>query len=156
MLGPLNVRYRDYGGDIFSSGKHLLNLINEILDLAKLESGQFKLDEEEVDLAGIVRDSMRLVEAQAEKGRVELSEVLPADLPLLRADDRRMRQILINLLSNAVKFTPERGRVSVSVMRKNGGLAIEVRDTGIGIAARRNPPGHGAVRPGRKPDQPQI
>jgi signal transduction histidine kinase len=135
MFGPLNERYRAYGGDIYSSGTHLLGLINEILDLSKLEAGQLELHEEEVDLAAVLQISKRQVETQAEKSKIRILESLAADLPLVRADNRRLQQILINLLSNAVKFTPEGGRVRVSMARKNGGVIVEVRDTGIGMSA---------------------
>ena len=113
----------------------MLGLINEILDLSKLEAGQFELSEGDVDLAEVVQACLHLVEPQAQKSRIRLSTELDPEARLIRADDRRMRQILINLLSNAVKFTPEGGKISVSSFLKNDGLAIEVRDTGIGIAA---------------------
>jgi len=135
MLGPLSLRYREYGGYIANSGSHLLALINDILDLSKLEAGQFQLEEEVVDLAGIVRAAMRLVETQAQKANVRLSQHITHDIPLLRGDSRRLRQVLINLLANAVKFTPEGGRVHVSIYRQAAGLAIKVTDTGIGIPA---------------------
>ena len=133
MFGPLSVRYRDYAGDIFQSGSHLLNLINELLDLAKLEAGQFTLAEEDTDLSTVIRDSVRLVAAQAEKANIQLTETVPGDIPPIHADQRRLRQILVNLLSNAVKFTPEGGRVQVSAARRQGGVIVEVSDTGIGM-----------------------
>jgi len=135
MFGPVTERYRGYADDIYNSGTHLLGLINEILDLSKLEAGQFELHEEEIDLAGTVEASLNLVEAQAQKSKIQVSTALDPKVRVIRADDRRMRQILINLLSNAVKFTPEGGKVQVSSLLKNDGLAIEVSDTGIGIAA---------------------
>jgi signal transduction histidine kinase len=135
MFGPVSERYRGYAADIFNSGSHLLELINEILDLSKLEAGQFELSEEEIDLTGTVVACLHLVGAQAQKSKIQISTALGPEVRLIRGDDRRMRQILINLLSNAVKFTPEGGKVRVSSFLKNGGLAIEVSDTGIGIAA---------------------
>jgi signal transduction histidine kinase len=134
MAGPLSTRYRDYGGDILSSGRHLLNLINEILDLSKLEAGQFRLNEEFVDLAATVRASLRFVEAQAASAKVELRSNGLTNLPLIHADERRVLQVLINLLSNAVKFTQDGGSVSVAVAIQKDGLRIEVRDSGIGMA----------------------
>jgi signal transduction histidine kinase len=134
MFGPLSARYCSYGGDIHESGSHLLNLINEILDLSKLEAGHFELHEENVDIAGIIQTSRRLVEPQAEKGKVQLSETAENNLPMIRADERRMRQVLINILSNAVKFTPEGGRVLVQSSLRTDGLIIAISDTGIGIA----------------------
>ncbi|HXJ00314.1 MAG TPA: ATP-binding protein [Micropepsaceae bacterium] len=134
MFGPLNERYRDYAADIFSSGTHLLKLINEILDLSKLEAKQAELYEETVDLAAIIHACLHLVEPQAQRGKIQLRSVIARDLPLIRADDRRMRQILINLLSNAVKFTPEGGHVGVAASITKEGVRIAVKDTGIGIA----------------------
>jgi signal transduction histidine kinase len=134
MFGPISARYREYGSDIVSSGSHLLGLINEILDLSKLEAGQLVLHEENVDLSLIVRDSLKLVQAQAEKLNVRLSAIVPWNVPHVRADDRRLRQILINLLSNAVKFTPTGGKVEVELGRRDGGVILQVTDTGIGMA----------------------
>jgi signal transduction histidine kinase len=136
LFGPISARYRDYASDIFNSGSHLLGLINEVLDLSKLEAGTLKLHETEVDLRLVVGDTMRLVNGQADKSRISLVERVPRDFPAIRADDRRIRQVLINLLSNAVKFTPAGGRVAVEVARQdNGSVLIHVSDTGIGIPA---------------------
>ena len=139
MFGPISERYRGAGSDIFDSGTHLLNLINEILDLSKLEAGQFELHEETFDLAMAIDACLHLIEPQAEKGKVRLSTALDADLPLLRADELRIRQILINLLSNAVKFTPEGGAVRVSASPTNGRVGIAVSDTGIGMSSEQIP-----------------
>jgi signal transduction histidine kinase len=135
MFGAVSERYRGYILGIFNSGNHLLGLINDILDLSKLEAGQFELHEEEIDLALTVEACLHLVDAQAKKSNIRLSAALGEGTGVIRADDQRMRQILINLLSNAVKFTPDGGRVRVSSSLKNGCLAIAVSDTGIGIAA---------------------
>jgi signal transduction histidine kinase len=134
LYGPIPDKYRDYAHDIFQSGNYLLELINDILDLSKLEAGKLELHEEEFDLAMAVNVSLHLVEAQARKSQVELIEAFNIDLPLVRGDSRRLRQVFINLLSNAVKFTPEGGYVRVSAQRCRGGLALTVDDTGIGIA----------------------
>ncbi len=139
MFGPLSVRYREYGGYVLNSGVHLLALINEILDLSKLEAGKLELQDQDVDLSFVVRDALRLVEAQAEKSKIQLSEAMKGDIPLIRGDERRLRQILINLLANAVKFTPEGGRVRISIFRREAELAIEVSDTGIGMASEQIP-----------------
>ena len=135
IFGPVGERYRGYAADIFNSGSHLLALINEILDLSKLEAGHFELSEEEIDLTETVEACLHLLEAQAQKSKIRFSTTFDPEVRLIRADDRRMRQILINLLSNAVKFTAEGGKIRVSSFLKDGDLAIEVRDTGIGIAA---------------------
>jgi signal transduction histidine kinase len=106
MFGPVSERYRAAGTDIFESGKHLLNLINEVLDLSKLEAGQFELQEEILDVAAVIEACVNLVEPQAEKAKVRLSKAINSGLPPLRADDRRMKQILLNLLSNASSSRP--------------------------------------------------
>jgi signal transduction histidine kinase len=134
QFGPSSERYPDYAGHIFSSGQHLLALINDILNLSKLEAGQFVLQEEEVDLAATAEACMTLVETQARGAKIRLSMSLDYGARFIRADERRLRQILINLLSNAVKFTSEGGHVRLSSAQKNGGLAIAVSDTGIGMA----------------------
>ena len=134
MFGPIDERYRAYGADINASGNHLLKLINQVLDLSKLEAGQVELDEEEIDLGAVFIASWRLIEAQAERSRIRVSAVLEDDFPLIRADDRRIRQIVINLLSNAVKFTPEGGHVRFTACRENGGVRFAIRDTGIGMS----------------------
>jgi len=134
LFGPVSERYRGYSTDIYNSGTHLLGLINEILDLSKAEAGQLELREEVVDIAATVEACVNLIREPARKAGVHLSVYLDYDVPFLLADERRMRQILINLLSNAVKFTPEDGEVTVATVRVPDGLAIEVRDTGIGIA----------------------
>ena len=134
-FGPIGSNYREYAGDIHSSGAHLLSLINEVLDLSKLEAGQFELVEQHVNLADLAESSMRFVEPQAQKGQVGLSHSVEPAASLIRADERRMRQILINILANAVKFTPPGGKVGLVVRRTGKGLLIQVSDTGIGIPA---------------------
>jgi signal transduction histidine kinase len=134
MFGPLDERYRDYAADIFKSGAHLLKLINDILDLSRLEAKQAELCEEDVDLAAIVQSCTHLIEPQAQGAKIQLLSAVDSNIPLIRADDRRMRQILINLLSNAVKFTPEGGQVRISACLTHEGVTITVTDTGIGMA----------------------
>jgi signal transduction histidine kinase len=135
MFGSGSERYPEYANDIFNSANHLLALINDILNLAKLEAGKFQLQEQEVDLPVTVNECVRLVERQIREGKINLSVALDPEALLLRADERRLRQVLLNLLSNAVKFTPEGGDVRVTSARRNGGLLISVSDTGIGIAS---------------------
>jgi signal transduction histidine kinase len=136
QFGPLGApSYKEYAADIHGSGEHLLSIINDILDMARIEAGKVQLDEGEIDLLDVAAQCMRLVRERASRGGVELSVELPADLPYLRADARAMKQILLNLLSNAVKFTDAGGRVTLSAeLTEDGGLAIVVSDTGIGIA----------------------
>ena len=135
MFGPSKERYSEYAGDILNSGNHLLALINDILNLSKLEAGKFQLQEDNVDLAATVDACLDLLETQAREGGVGLSVALDPEALLIRADERRLRQVLINLLSNAVKFTAEGGIVRVTSARRGGGLAISVCDTGSGIAS---------------------
>ena len=135
ILGPIDIKaYRSYARDIHDSGAHLLDLINDLLDLSKIEAGQYELSETTVALPEVVTQVLRLVEPDALKKRVGLSASVAADLPYLRADPRSTRQMLLNLLSNAVKFTPDGGRVSVDTCFNADGLGIKVTDTGIGIA----------------------
>jgi signal transduction histidine kinase len=134
LFGPVSDRYRDYAGDIFNSGSHLLKLINEILDLSKLEAKQVELYEEHIDLADMISSCLHLMEPQAQGAQVRLLKSIAADVPTIRADDRRMRQILINLLSNAVKFTLEGGHVRVVAALTGGRVTISVEDTGIGMS----------------------
>jgi len=135
LLGPLDQRYEDYIRHIHESGTHLLDLINGILDLSKIESGSYRLVEHNVDLAAAITASLTMVEPRAERENLTLARELPPVLPALRADERALKQILINLLSNAVKFTETGGRVTVRVsIEEDGALVLAVADTGIGIA----------------------
>lgn len=131
MFGPMgNDKYIEYSGDIQDSAQHLLDLINDILDMARIEANKIELHEETFDVSDIVKTPMHLVDA----GKVRLCSNIPTTLPLLRADKRRVKQILLNLLSNAVKFTPESGEVRVEArVLDGGGIEISVYDTGIGM-----------------------
>jgi len=135
-LGPLgNPKYEEYARDINDSGRHLLALIQDILDLSKIEAGKLELDEEDIDVARAIRSCMVLVKERARNGGVKLLTDLPDDLPALHADERKLKQILVNLLSNAVKFTPTGGSVTVKAwFRPDSGFVIQVADTGVGIA----------------------
>ncbi len=130
-----NERYKDYAGNVLESAHHLLTLINDILDVAKIEAGKLDLDEAPVHPAELGRQALRLVADRARRAGVALEAALPGDLPRLLVDGRKMKQILLNLLSNAIKFTPKGGRVELSAGRRaDGGFAFAVSDTGIGIA----------------------
>jgi signal transduction histidine kinase len=136
MFGALGAsQYRDYAHDINSSGVHLLGIVNSILDLTKAEAGKLEVMLDDVDLTQVVRQAERMMAAQADKARVLLSVRLPEDGELmLTTDERKVRQVLLNLLSNAVKFTPAGGSVTLRVLRGQSDVAIEVADTGIGMA----------------------
>ncbi len=134
MLGPLgDKRYVEYSQDIHDSGQHLLALINDILDMAKIEAGKHSLHLEDVDIANVAQEAVRLMRNRAEDGSLTLL-VEMADLPPVEADHRAIKQVLLNLLSNAVKFTPRGGQVKVSARRLQSGVQISVMDTGIGIS----------------------
>jgi signal transduction histidine kinase len=135
--GPLGApQYRDYMDDIWDSGTHLLQVINDILDMSRIESGKLDLNEEQFALDGPVASCLRLIDERAGVEGLTLESDLPRDLPCLHGDKRLFRQMLLNLLTNAVKFTPKGGTVAVSVAETAaGGLVVAVRDTGIGIAA---------------------
>jgi signal transduction histidine kinase len=128
-------RYVHYADDIRDSGEHLLTLINDVLDVSKIEVGKLELNEEPVDVAAVLESSMRLMRDRAEEAGLVLRAEIPRDLPFLQADARRLKQILLNLMSNAVKFTPAGGRIIVRAAVEEKGLSIAVEDTGIGIAA---------------------
>jgi two-component system, cell cycle sensor histidine kinase PleC len=136
MFGPVgSEKYSRYVADIHKSGAHLLQLINDILDVAKIEVGKQSLDEAVIDVGQCLRECAQLMDPQARKAEVTLSCDVSARLPALRADGTRFRQIVLNLLSNAVKFTPSGGRVTLSAVREfSGGLVVQVRDTGVGMA----------------------
>jgi PAS domain S-box-containing protein len=138
VFGDLgNDHYREYIADIHHSGQHLLNLINDILDVSKVEAGKIELRETDVDVAEVIGSCVRLVAERASTGEVAIELDVPRDLPFLYADESRVKQILLNLLSNAVKFTPPKGTVTVRARAdRMQGFALEVVDTGIGIAAR--------------------
>ncbi|MGB0629611.1 MAG: ATP-binding protein [Alphaproteobacteria bacterium] len=135
-LGPLgSEQYLEYTNDINNSGEHLIQIINDILDMSKIEAGELDPIEDVVRFDGVADISMRLVADRAQKGEVELVNNVPDDLPELLADERMLKQILLNLLSNAVKFTPEGGTVTLVAHADDNGFSISVTDTGCGIPA---------------------
>jgi signal transduction histidine kinase len=135
MLGPLgHPRYGEYTADIHKSGRHLLDLVNDILDLSRLSAGKAELRESEFALDQLVADCKILLGGETLR-HVRLLLDIPPELPRLHADFRMIKQILLNLLSNAVKFTPEGGTITVAAARVPGGLHLSVADTGIGMSA---------------------
>ncbi len=120
---------------IHESGHHLLAVINDILDHSKAEAGRLEVSEEEVNVEESIAAALRVVAPRARSGGLEIATTIAPDLPLLRGDSRLLRQILLNLLSNSIKFTPSGGKVDVAAAEEDGGLAIRVRDTGIGMKA---------------------
>ncbi len=136
MFGAIgNAKYIEYANDIKNSGKHLLDLITDILDLSKIEAGKLELQAEDVDVARAIGACLALVRERVESGGLKLECKIPSDIPPLCADQRKLKQILLNLLSNAAKFTPEGGTVTLTVAVDSiGAIVIQVIDTGIGIA----------------------
>lgn len=134
LAGPPNSpKYKEYIGDIHNSGMHLMELINDILDLSKAEAGVIEGAERQTDCIEIIDACVKLMGPKAERAYVKLASSYPADLPYLWVDPKHLRQILLNLVSNAVKFTPEGGKVEILASTSNKGMAITVRDTGIGM-----------------------
>ena len=134
MFGELNEKQDDYLKDIFTSGKHLLSLINDILDLSKIEAGRMELDVENFDVPSALSNAMTLVRERAQRHGITLGLEVEPTIGEMRADERKFKQILLNLLTNAVKFTPDGGRVDVRAKLVSGVLTVAVTDTGIGIA----------------------
>jgi len=135
VLGPLaNPTYKEYSGDIHRSGQHLLNLINEILDLSRIEAGRYDLSEESLSLLEIAEDCIGMVQLRARGKSITIREQFEPHLPQVWADEKSMRQVLLNLLSNAVKFTPQGGEVTVKVgWTAGGGQYVAIKDNGPGI-----------------------
>lgn len=135
LLGEHKVpQYKEYAADIHASGQHLLNLINELLDLSRIEAGKYDLHEEAISLVDIAADCKRMMELRAKSKGIELVFSHGDNLPKLWGDERAVRQVVLNLLSNAVKFTPQNGKVTLVVQRSgDGGQLISVKDNGPGI-----------------------
>lgn len=135
VLGPMgNPTYKDYAADIHDSGNHLLGVINEILDLSRIEAGKREIREEALRIAEIVEDCCRLVDMRARSKGIHVTQEFGDNLPMLWADEKSLRQVTLNLLSNAIKFTPTGGEILVRVgWTRNGGQYVSVKDNGPGI-----------------------
>jgi signal transduction histidine kinase len=133
-FGELTAKQAEYVNDIHGSGKHLLSLINDILDLSKIEAGRTELELAEFDLPAALDNALTLVRERAQRGGVALRLEADPQLRAFRGDERKLKQVMLNLLSNAVKFTPSGGAVSVAAKQVNGNAEIAVSDTGVGIA----------------------
>ena len=134
MFGELNAKQEEYLKDIYASGTHLLSLINDILDLSKIEAGRMELEVTEFDLPTALDNALMLVRERAARRSIALQTNIDARLNQIQADERKVRQVVLNLLSNAIKFTPEGGRIEVGASPQDGFVEISVGDTGIGIA----------------------
>ena len=141
VLGPIeNPSYKEYVGDIHRSGQHLLNLINEILDLSRIEAGRYELNENALALADIAEDCIGLVQLKARSKNIRITEAFEENLPMVWADEKSMRQVILNLLSNAVKFTPSGGEIQVKLgWTAGGGQYVSIKDNGPGIAEEEIP-----------------
>ncbi|HET7594668.1 MAG TPA: sensor histidine kinase [Stellaceae bacterium] len=139
-VGPVDTRYQGYAQDIHSSGQHLLGLINDVLDLSKIEAGRLALHEERVDLAKLAGDCERLLAERFRAAQLAFAIELPPQVPCVRGDELRLKQILLNLLSNAAKFTPAGGRVVLAVKTTpDGAIRLSVSDTGVGMKRQEIP-----------------
>ena len=133
-FGPLNDKQKKYVGNVLSSGKHLLLLINQILDMAKVEAGKMKLERSRLPMRTILDEISMLVADMASKKKIEMEVVIAEDLPDIEANELKVKEIIYNLLSNAVKFTPEGGEVGIRAAKVDSGIEVLVWDTGVGIA----------------------
>jgi signal transduction histidine kinase len=135
VFGPLpDEKYKDYAGDIYNSGQNLLRVINEILDISKIDAGERQLNEEVFDIRETFGDCLQLLQHKIEANKMVITMVLD-DVPHVLAEELAMKQVFMNLLSNALKFTPSGGRITISFDRRGrGDLGISVTDTGIGLS----------------------
>ncbi|MBC7624984.1 MAG: hypothetical protein H7232_16550, partial [Aeromicrobium sp.] len=134
-FGPLNEKQSEYVRDISGSGQHLLSLINDILDLSKIEAGKMEFEPASFSLAAAVGNAVTLIRERALRQNLNVSAEIAVDIGLVVADERKLKQILINLLTNAVKFTYPRGWVRISAVRDKNDIVITVADSGVGIAS---------------------
>ena len=134
LCGPLTAKQRGYVGDIHRAGAHLLDLVNDVLDLSRVDARQLTLDEDVVDIEETIAGAVTMVTLRAAEVGIALRSTIAGNLPLVRGDARRLRQVLLNLLSNAIKFTPKDGAITLSAERRGADIAIVVADTGIGMA----------------------
>jgi len=134
-FGPLNEKQKKYVNNILTSGKHLLLLINQILDMAKVESGKMKLTLSSLPMKSLLNEISLLVADMVSKKKIEMLLEIAEDLPNIEADELKVKEILYNLLSNAVKFTPESGKIGMRAKKADSGIEVEVWDTGVGIAS---------------------
>jgi two-component system, NtrC family, sensor kinase len=134
MFGELNEKQEEYSQDIHASGQHLLSLINDILDLSKIEAGRMELELTDFDLPTAIENALMLVRERAGRRSLTLHKSVDVGVGQLRADERKIRQVVLNLLSNAIKFTPEGGRIEVAAVSRDGSVEVSISDTGVGIA----------------------
>jgi signal transduction histidine kinase len=134
MFGEVNAKQAEYLQDILESGRHLLSLINDILDLSKIEAGHMELEPADYDLPGLIENALILVRERASRRGITLGRTIDEHLGVVHGDERKVKQVLLNLLSNALKFTPEGGRIDVGAGLRGEMAQVSVTDTGVGIA----------------------
>src|SRR5262249_19780923 len=134
MFGEINDKQAEYLRDILESGRHLLSLINDILDLSKIEAGRMELEPDDFDLPGAIDNALTLVRERAGRRGITLGREIDGRVGMIRGDERKVKQVVLNLLSNAIKFTPEGGRIDVRAGVNEGLVEVSVMDTGVGIA----------------------
>ncbi len=134
MLGDLNEKQEEYVSHVRESGQHLLSLIDDILDLSKIEAGKLEMEPAEVRLGDLLQNSLTMVKEKALKNGIELTLKLENEIPHIYADERMVKQIVFNLLSNAVKFTPDGGKVGIEAVKEDEHIRVTVWDTGLGLA----------------------
>src|SRR5439155_7780163 len=135
MFGDLNEKQEEYLKDIYAAGTHLLSLINDILDLSKIEAGRMELELTDFHLPTALDSALTLVRERAGRRAIALHTNIDGQLGEIRADERKIRQVVLNLLSNAIKFTPEGGRIDVAAVQRDASVEVSVSDTGVGIAS---------------------
>ncbi|GJQ50750.1 putative histidine kinase [Candidatus Kuenenia stuttgartiensis] len=133
LVGPINDEQREYVDDIYSSGKHLLNMINNVLDISKIEAGKLELKYEEICVKETIDDVLNTVSGIANKKNITIKNTIQSDIPTFVVDQLKLKQILFNLLSNAIKFTPKNGNVCIDTTLKDLYVQFAIADTGIGI-----------------------
>ncbi|MGE5102504.1 MAG: ATP-binding protein [Deltaproteobacteria bacterium] len=134
MFGDINEKQAEYLADILESGRHLLSLINDILDLSKIEAGRMELETSDFDLPRAIESTLILIRERAHRRGIALASEVDPQVGTIRADERKVKQVLLNLLSNALKFTPENGRIAVRAALRDAAVEVSVTDTGVGIA----------------------
>ena len=140
VFGPIDPQYREYSESIHASGRHLLDLINDVLDLSKIEAGRIELAEAETDIGELVNTCVRLLSERMKSAGLQCEVTVQNSLPTMILDERRVKQVLLNLMSNAVKFTPPGGAIMISAQRASqGGIEMSVRDTGVGMSPEEIP-----------------
>jgi len=134
MFGEINDKQAEYLSDILESGRHLLSLINDILDLSKIEAGRMELEPSDFDLPRAIENTLTLVRERVQRRGIALGHTVDKRLGMIHGDERKVRQVLLNLLSNALKFTPEGGRIDVQAALRDGVAEVSITDTGVGIS----------------------